>query len=354
VKLKDFTFKLTESCNFDCTYCLQTKSTTCLEHSYIETALDFFFPILEGDCFINFYGGEPLLELDSIRHIVESVERKKKTQHKQIQYTISTNGSLIDDETLRFFSQHLISPLISFDGLAQEITRKMGTYAPTVAIIEKLKAVDIKFTTNSVFTPGTVENILGSMRLLMDLGVKNIDLSFSMVSPWDEPSLQRLEKELERLRPHLVSFYDRHGFIPIQNLSGEPKKRLFYCAAGRDRMTLAPDGKLWGCHVFPLYFSQYPDSPKYQKYCFGDLNDFIENHKSSYPLRLRHHEDLRMDCFCTDEKYCLFCEDLEYCSVCPVYAALGSGVMRRIPTWICRIQKLMRTERALLGEVVSS
>ena len=285
--------------------------------------------------------------------IVECVERKNQTQQKQIQYTISTNGSLIDDEILRFFSRHKISPLISFDGLAQEITRQMGTYAPTVALIEKLQAADIKFTTNSVFTPDTVENISGSMRLLMDLGVKKIDLSFSLDIFWDDESVRRLEREFERLRPELVSFYDRHGFIPIQNMSGTPKKRFFRCAAGRDRMTLAPDGKLWGCHVFPLYFSKYPDSPKYQKYCFGDLDDFIDSHESSYPLRLKHLEDLRMDCFCTDEKYCLFCEDLENCSVCPVYAALGSGVIRRIPSWICRIKKLMRTERNLLREALT-
>ncbi len=182
----------------------------------------------------------------------------------------------------------------------------------------------------------------------MEIGVKRIDLSLSTVTPWNDSAINTLEVELSHLKQLLLSFYKRTNTIPINEFSGKSKRGIFYCAAGHDRLTLAPDGKLWGCHLFSLYFSGKENSREYQKYCFGDIDFFIENHERIYPQILRNYADLRMDFFYTQKMFCLFCNEMEECGICPIYAALSSGIIRMIPSWMCKIKKVFREEKLKL------
>jgi sulfatase maturation enzyme AslB (radical SAM superfamily) len=344
---------LTDDCNYNCTYCQHKKARNFLSQSRVESALAHFYPYFSDECFINFYGGEPLLAFPAIKNIVISLEEKNRAQDKKIHYTISTNGSLIDEAVVRFFTRYNISPLLSFDGFAQDMSRKKGTFDSGVALIKKILATDIKLLVNSVFTPGTVKYLSKSIQLLMDIGVKNIDLSLSTVDPWDKSALEDLKAELADLRRNLISYYCRSNTIPVNKFSGSSKKGVFLCAAGRDRMTLAPDGKLWGCHLFALYFSGKEDTRQYQKYCFGDLEYFYKNCDQIYPQILFNCADLRTDCFYTPKKFCLFCEEMEDCRICPVYAALSCGVIKEIPLWTCEIKKIFRKERSKLWKELS-
>jgi sulfatase maturation enzyme AslB (radical SAM superfamily) len=348
VEFNGFTFILTDDCNYRCTYCQHKKVKSYLSKSHIESALEYFYPYFSEECYINFYGGEPLLAFPAIRNIVFSLEEKNRTHEKRIHYTISTNGSLMDEDVFRFFIRYNISPLLSFDGYAQDITREKGTFDSSVALIKKIQASEIDLLVNSVFTPETVKFLSKSMRLLMDMGVKNIDLSLSTVDPWDETRLEELEAELANLRKSLFSFYKRTKTIPINKFSKSLKKGVFQCAAGRDRMTLAPDGKLWGCHLFSLYLSGKESTRQYQKYCFGDVEHFFKNLEQIYPKILMNYAELRMDCFYTPKEFCLFCEEIEDCGICPSYAALSSGVIKEIPLWICEIKKIFRKEKSKL------
>jgi sulfatase maturation enzyme AslB (radical SAM superfamily) len=348
VKFNSFTFKLTDDCNYNCTYCQHNLEKRYLKNTHIEGALTYFYPHFSEECYINFYGGEPLLAFPAIKNIIQSLEQKNRTQNKKIHYTISTNGSLSDDNVLQFFTQHDVSPLVSFDGLAQDITRKKGTFKSSVTLIEKILALDIKLLVNSVFTPETVKYLSKSMQLLMDIGVKNIDLSLSTVTPWEESAMEQLKAELTNLSHHLLSFYKRTNKIPVNKFSGSSKKGVFLCAAGRDRMTLGSDGKLWGCHLFPLFFLGKENTREYEKYCFGDLEFFIEHRDQIYPQILMNYADLRMDCFYTQKTFCLFCDEMEDCGICPVYAALSSGVIKKIPSWTCEIKKIFREEKLRL------
>ncbi|GAG37798.1 unnamed protein product, partial [marine sediment metagenome] len=86
---------------------------------------------------------------------------------------------------------------MSFDGLAQDVLRKKGSFKKTVSIIEELlnyPNIDIEI--NSVFTPTTVDYLSESIKFIMDLGVPSIHFSFSIIKPWNQASLLKLENEM--------------------------------------------------------------------------------------------------------------------------------------------------------------
>ena len=343
---------MTEECNFNCAYCYQKKGKRYCDTETIESALEFFAPFFSEDCYINFYGGEPLLAFDKIQHAVDYIERNLKEKSKTIHYALTTNGSLIDEKILQFFEQNTFAILLSFDGLAQEIFRKKGSFEPTVAIIEQLlKSPHIEVETNSVFTPESVSLLAQSMRFVIELGIPNCHLALSSISPWDDASLSLLRKELSLLREFLVSFYRDNKSVPVREFRKSPEG-IFGCLAGKDRMTLAPDGKLWGCFLIWDYFNRSRDVRAHEKYCFGDLALFKKDYEKVYPRILSNHSNLRMDHFYTSDGFCMMCEDLKECAVCPMDAAFSSEIISKIPDRICRIKRLIREEKKLFWQEI--
>jgi len=348
MEFSSFTFTVTEECNFNCSYCFQNIGRRYIDISTTEKALDFFFPLLTEECYVNFYGGEPLLAYDQIRHAVFALEKKNRKLKKNVQFSMTTNGSLINDDILSFLSQHKFLLTVSFDGLAQNISRKSDSFEHIVSIIKEiLKYPDIELETNSVFTPETIGYLSQSIRFISELGVPNIDFSLHKVTPWDSSSLSQLQEELTSLRGFLRSFYKREGKIPLVEFREEPKKDIFCCFAGRDRMAITPDGKLWGCCLFPDFLRKEEETEKYEKYCFGDLDSFTENFERVYPEILSNISSLRTDHFSTPDTSCILCEELEECGVCPLDTAFSGSITKRIPPWICDIKKILREEKKI-------
>jgi len=353
MRFSSFTFFVTEDCNFSCSYCYQKKTTKYLGSSILIKALDFFWPFFEEKTFINFYGGEPLLAFDKIREAIDYIQAKIKTQERQIQYTITTNGSLIDDHIMRFLNQHKFSLLLSFDGVSQDKSRKKGSFHPLVSIIKKLREYpDIHLETNSVFTPETVGHLSQSIHLITDLGITNAGISLSQTSSWNPSSLVKLKEALDLVRELCYSTYKRTGGIPVIEFREKSKKGIFSCYAGKDRMAMTPDGELWGCYLFTDHFNNKPNSPEYRKYYFGDLQSFVQNHEIIYPEILLNYSKLRMDRFLTPCVPCLLCDDLRECEVCPMDNLFSSPDIRKVSAWMCETTKILRKENRLLWEEI--
>jgi len=219
--------------------------------------------------------------------------------------------------------------------------RKKGSFKKTVSIIEELlNYPNIDIEVNSVFTPTTVDYLSESIKFIMDLGVPNIHFSLSIIKPWNQASLLKLENEMMKLVKILLSNFKRKGNIPVVNFREEPGKGIFYCAAGKDRLAITPDEEIWGCFLFPDYFKGKENSPEYKKFYFGPLDDFIENHKSIYPRILTNYARLSMDNFSVSRLECFLCPELENCAVCPINASFSGHPLRKIPSYLCKIQKI--------------
>jgi sulfatase maturation enzyme AslB (radical SAM superfamily) len=348
VELRSFTFITTEDCNFNCSYCYQKARKKHIETSSIEKALDFFLPFLEEESYVNFHGGEPLLAFEQIRKAVEYIRDRNRRPKKQIYYSVVTNGSLINDDILQLLKENKFSILLSFDGLAQDISRKRGSFKKTVEITEKLlECPEIDLEVCSVFTPETVDYLSRSLEFIIGMGVANIYLSLSTLHSWSPDSLLRLKEELASTRRFFLAFYERKGTMPLIDFRKISEKGNFICSAGQDRLALTPEGKLWGCYLFPDYFKDKEGTQEYNRYCFGELDSFIENHERIYSKVLRNYFGLRMDNFSTPDASCRHCTELGECKVCPMNAALSGFSIGKIPSWTCEIKKIMRKEKEL-------
>jgi len=285
-----------------------------------------------------------LLAFDLISEAVAYIGSLKPA--KDLHYSITTNGSLLDAEILDFLARYSFTVIVSFDGLAQEKSRQPGTFDKVTRAIKTLAATPaVSLRTNYVVLPETVDHLADSIKYSAEIGIPDILLTFSTHHAWDKPTQSRLRQELLSLRPFLTTTFRETGAIPLRNFRHHEQKGIFSCNGGCDRMALDQDGLLWGCYLAAEYFKGKEGSPKFERYCFGYLDDFISDHEQIWEEKAEHYSSLRQYACYTSRVPCSFCDDLEVCRICPFSAALATSVIGKIPDWRCTLQRIVRDER---------
>ncbi|MDQ1350202.1 MAG: Radical protein [Acidobacteriota bacterium] len=351
MKITELTFIVTDDCNYNCSYCFQKKEKKTISHETIRAAVDFFYPFLDSKhrIQIGFYGGEPLLAFDKIKYAVLLLLEKNKKGNKDIEFTLTTNGSLLTDEMIEFFNEHLFALQLSFDGLAQENGRKKGTIEQTLQVMKQIQSYpNIAFEINSVFSPQTVGDFSDSLRFIIEHGGPDITYNLSSGEKWRPTDLETLKKEMERLADYLALYYKKTGRIPVKNFRlSNSKPGISRCGAGIDHMAVTPEGNLWGCFLFHDYFKTRKDDPQYRDYFFGTLSDFIADYKRRYPAIKANYSELRQDFYQVEGSDCFLCPEIETCRVCPINAAYETGSLGKISCQKCRLMKIEKGARAV-------
>lgn len=126
-ELKILGLNITENCNMRCKYCIYSgqyylaRTHSCAKMN-IKTALnaiDFFFAHNKkrvDNVAITFFGGEPLLNFKLIKQCVEYARDKNRRQKQKLEFSITTNGTLLNDNTIDFLKREKIILGISIDG----------------------------------------------------------------------------------------------------------------------------------------------------------------------------------------------------------------------------------------------
>jgi len=342
MKLRGLTLTLNDACNYRCAYCYKDRSQKAvLGYRRAREALAFFMPYLTKKFQISFYGGEPLLAFETIRRLTSFLREQEALFGKKARLTITTNGSLLSDEVIDFLGRERFAVTLSFDGLAQDKQRLKGSCEQILGRLPALlRRPRLNLSVNCVFTPETVDDLSGSIRLLLQSGVGRIFFALSVLKAWDRPSLVRLGAQLDIVRRMTLLRYRREGDIPVEYFRDGGSTGIFACAGGRNWLAISAEGKLWGCVFFGDYFYGKEKSRDYRAYCFGSLARFRRN---PGPIHARHapsYSRLSQDNFRSARGPCFLCPELEHCAVCPAVAAFSGSPLGSIPDSICEIQKM--------------
>ncbi len=121
--LNTITLQITQQCNLRCNYCVYSGKFLNRSHSQKEMdievakkAIDFIIMHSKNSPTVNFgfYGGEPLLRINFIKECVAYA--KEKGEGKQVTFTMTTNGTLLTDEFIKFAKDNEFILTISMDG----------------------------------------------------------------------------------------------------------------------------------------------------------------------------------------------------------------------------------------------
>ncbi|MBQ4607849.1 MAG: radical SAM protein, partial [Clostridia bacterium] len=113
-----YTLHLTDRCNLACRYCYVRKGKSDMTADVARRVVDMACDGRHHG--IIFFGGEPLLCMDTIRETVAYGEEKQKRGEGFFHYKVTTNGTLIDEAFLDYAAAHEIFIALSHDGLGQD------------------------------------------------------------------------------------------------------------------------------------------------------------------------------------------------------------------------------------------
>ena len=263
----NLTLHLTADCNLRCRYCYETH---CKDHMTWDTArraVDLLFSYGHQTNGLSLFGGEPLLE----RALAEEICRYAKVEAGKrgvgVRFKMTTNGTLLDEDFLRFADDHDLQIALSHDGLLQDRQRLTRDGRPTQAQLEPVVDLVLRYQPDAValqtVTPDTVGGMAKSVAWLHDRGFKRVNsvIDYRPGAGWDDDSLAVLRGQYEAVADLMEARFDQPRpllFLPFLTkissyLNGRP---CLECQLGMRQPSVAEDGSIYPCNQF-LYLNDY-------------------------------------------------------------------------------------------------
>ena len=87
---------------------------------------------------VDFFGGEPLINWDVCKELVKYGRELEKKHDKIFNFTLTTNGVLIDDDVIDFTNHEMGNVVLSMDGRRERLATGCGTASPEAALMTAL------------------------------------------------------------------------------------------------------------------------------------------------------------------------------------------------------------------------
>ncbi len=355
--VKALCLHIAHTCNLNCAYCFASQGKYQGERALMsfevgKRALDFLIENSGSrhNLEVDFFGGEPLMNFDVVKKLVEYARSIEKEKGKNFRFTLTTNGVLIDDDVIDFCNKEMSNVVLSLDG-RKEVHDKFrvdyngnGSWEKIVPKFKKL--VDAR-NNKDYYMRGTFTHhnpdFLEDIKTMLDLGFTELSME-PVVCAEDDPSaltyddLPVVLEQYEKLAQLMIkrrkegkpfTFY--HYMIDLQ---GGPciYKRISGCGSGTEYMAVTPWGDLYPCHQF------VGD----EKYLLGNIFDGVKNTAI---------QDEFMECNVYSREECKDCWARLYCSGgCAANAYHATGSVKGVYKYGCELFK-KRMECAIMAEV---
>ena len=290
--IKALCLHVAHTCNLNCEYCFASQGKYHGERALMsfevgKRAIDFLIENSGSrrNLEVDFFGGEPLMNFDVVKKIVEYARSIEKKHNKNFRFTLTTNGVAINDEVIEFANKEMHNVVLSLDGrkeihdnLRKTITGK-GSYDIIVPKFQEFvkKREGKNYYMRGTFTHNNTD-FTNDIFHMADLGFKELSMEPVVCKPDEKYALTKddlpiLFEQYEILAKEMlkrekegnpITFY--HYMLDLEH-GPCIYKRISGCGSGTEYMAVTPWGDLYPCHQF------VGD----EKFCLGNIFDGVKN-----------------------------------------------------------------------------
>ena len=340
---------VTNQCNLKCSYCFDKKNRINdkeTEQLNIDDFVNFLRKMNMKKFTIRFFGGEPLIRLETINKIIKVIEEERIIRNWNVNYNIFTNGTIVNNTVIKLIEKYNLTLFLSIDGTKEmhdknrRYINNKGSYDKIIKNMKQLiTKYPYKIVVRSIIDISQPEQPLnGIFANLFNEGFNIISFEF----PWinkenkmalDEKQLKNINLMIKQLAFEIVAkikmgdyhYIGIHPFLTYLRKLSRREQLLdaYSCGAGAEMLAISTKGELYPCHAFVGN----------KKYTLGNLQEGITNNKLS-----KQFHDLSADmidkCRCCPIKY--------LCSKrCPADALLYNGSIFKPNEVRCEIEKII-------------
>ena len=273
--VKALCLHIAHSCNLNCSYCFASQGKYHGERALMsfevgKQALDFLVAHsgTRRNLEVDFFGGEPLMNFDVVKRLVEYARSIEKEKGKNFRFTLTTNGLLIDEDVIEFANREMSNVVLSLDGRKEVHDRYRVDYAGNGSwerIVPKFQELVAARGGKNYYMRGTFTHanpdFLKDIQEMLDLGFTELSMEPVVCAPGDPEELTQEDlpivlEQYEQLA-ELMLRRDAEGrpftfYHYMIDLTGGPciYKRISGCGSGTEYMAVTPWGDLYPCHQF--------------------------------------------------------------------------------------------------------
>lgn len=273
--IKALCLHVAHSCNLNCQYCFAAQGNYHGERALMsfevgKKAIDFLIENSgnQRNLEVDFFGGEPLMNWDVCKKLVEYARSREEESGKHFRFTLTTNGVLVDDDIIEFSNREMNNVVMSLDGRPEihDAMRKTingkGSYDCIVPKFQRFAEArgHREYYIRGTFThmnPEFTKDIFH----MADLGFDKLSMEPVVCAPDDPYALTEkdlpivllqyeiLAEEMLKRQRECRGFTFYHYMI---DLDGGPciYKRISGCGSGTEYLAVTPQGELFPCHQF--------------------------------------------------------------------------------------------------------
>ena len=274
--VKALCLHVAHTCNLNCSYCFASQGKYHGERALMSfevgrQSLDFLMDHSGSrrNLEVDFFGGEPLMNWDVVKRLVQYARSVEKERGKNFRFTLTTNGMLIDDDVIDFANREMSNVVLSLDGRKEINDRTRvdyqgrGSYDRIVPKFQKLVAArgGKNYYMRGTFTHANPDFTKDLFHMADNLGFTELSMEPVVCAPDDPAALtpedleivkdqyEILAKDMLRREKEGKSITFYHYML---DLTGGPcvYKRISGCGSGTEYMAVTPWGDLYPCHQF--------------------------------------------------------------------------------------------------------
>lgn len=274
-EIKALCLHICHDCNLRCRYCFAdegTYHTADKAHMPVEVglrAVDFLIANSgkRKNLEIDFFGGEPLMNLNTVKEVVKYARSLESSTGKTFNFTMTTNCLLLNEENIKWLNENMYNVVLSIDGRKDihNAVRKTPNGKDVFDIILnnalafcKVRG-DKSYYVRGTFTAKNLD-FCDDILYLNDCGFDQISMEPVVTDIPDlairEEHLAAIKKEYEKLAQEYLERRKTdkwfNFFHFMYDLDGGPcvVKRLTGCGSGCEYLAVTPKGDIYPCHQF--------------------------------------------------------------------------------------------------------
>ena len=277
--LQTMVLNLTNQCNLSCQYCYEfgeDKVATpegkpkFMDWETARQSVDYLFAESAGRraIHVTFFGGETLMNFPLLERVVLYAEQKAKDEGRYIDFSLTTNATLLNEKVIAFLAEHHIGVTVSIDGNAQDnALRVFSNGKSSYEIIEpKVRALLAQHKTRAIAARVTltaqVTDVVRIYRhLTQDLGFHEVGFAPVTTSPnrlyaIETPGMNKVLGQFAELAEEYLAAAikgEAHGFSNVSDTLAELHQgvsKSHPCGAGLGLVGVGPSGDIAPCHRF--------------------------------------------------------------------------------------------------------
>ena len=278
--LQSLVMNVTNQCNLSCTYCYEFGADKIatpkgkakyMDLATAKSSVDFLMSQSAGRkaVHITFFGGETLMNFPLLRSIVTYAREQAEMNGKSVDFSLTTNATLLTDEIISFLSDNAIGVTVSMDGppdlqnKARVYKSGRGSYdrvAPRVKALianHRTRAITARVT----LTAGVTDVKRIYHHLKHELGFHEVGFAPVTSTPDQEYAVgeEAMESVVDQFHALANEWLEyaingqMHGFSNVSETIGELLQgvnKSHPCGAGLGLLGVGPSGDLTPCHRF--------------------------------------------------------------------------------------------------------